>query len=64
MECDLWQLLYLKTLMIGPTSPIPSHGTVMILFKKCPSASIVVTNTLRVKESTVLILRAQVHIVW
>ena len=60
---DPWQLQYLKTLMHGhggsssssagsyladPTSPIPSHCTVIILLKKCPSASIVVTSTLRV----------------
>ena len=57
---DLWQLLYLKTLMLGhggssagsyladPTSPIPSHCAVIILFQKCPSASIVATSTLRV----------------
>ena len=42
---DLWQLLYLKTLMLGhggssagsyladPTSPIPSHSAVFILFQ-------------------------------
>ena len=42
---DLWQLLQLKTLMVGdggssagsylanPTSPIPSHCAVIILFK-------------------------------
>ena len=35
--------------LADPTSPIPSHCAVIILFKKCPSASIVVTSTLRVK---------------
>ena len=35
--------------LADPTSPIPSHYAVIILFnQKCPSASIVVTNTLRV----------------
>ena len=45
---DLWQLLWLKTLMVGhggssagsyladPTSPIPSHCSVIILFKGVP----------------------------
>ena len=34
--------------LADPTSPIPSHCVVTILFKKCPSASIVVTSTLTV----------------
>ena len=45
---DLWQLLQLKTLMVrhggssagsylaDPTSPIPSHGAVIVLFKSVP----------------------------
>ena len=45
---DLWQLLQLKTLMLGhggssagsyladPTSPIPSHCAVIILFQSVP----------------------------
>ena len=45
---DLWQFLWLKTLMVGhggssaasyladPTSPIPSHCAVIILFKSVP----------------------------
>ena len=45
---DLWQLLLLKTLMVGhggssvgsyladPTSPIPSHSAVITLFKSFP----------------------------
>ena len=57
---DLWQLLYLKTLMLGhggssagsyladPTSPIPSHCAVIILFQSGPSAAIVATSTVRV----------------
>ena len=33
--------------LADPTSPIPSHCATVILFKKCPTASIV-TSTLRV----------------
>ena len=45
---DFWQLLYLKTHMVGhggcsaglyltnPTSPIPSHYTVIIMIKSVP----------------------------
>ena len=36
--------------LADPTSPIPSHCAIIILFKKCPSASIVMTSTLRVKK--------------
>ena len=39
--------------LADPTSPSPSHCAVIILFKiKCPSASIVVSSTLRVKQCT------------
>ena len=34
------------------TSPILSHCAVIVLIKKCPSASIVVTSTLRVKSNS------------
>ena len=34
--------------LADPTSPIPSHSAVIIMFKS-PSASIVATSTLRVK---------------
>ena len=34
--------------LADPTSPIPSHCAVTILFKKCSSASIVVPSTVRV----------------
>ena len=33
--------------LANPTSPIPSHCAVSILFQRCPSTSIVVTSTLR-----------------
>ena len=33
--------------LAAPTSPIPSHCAVITLFKSGPSASIVVTSTLR-----------------
>ena len=39
--------------LADPTSPIPSHCAVIILFKKCPSVSIVVTSTLRVNTQAV-----------
>ena len=35
--------------LADPTSPIPSHCAVITLFKSGPTASIVVTSTLRVK---------------
>ena len=35
--------------LADPTSPIPSHCAVIILFQ-CPSASIVATSTLRVNK--------------
>ena len=31
-----------------PTSPIPSHCAVIILFKQCPGALIIVTRTVRI----------------
>ena len=40
--------------LADPTSPIPSHCAVFILFqKKCPSASIIVTSTF--KDETLLL---------
>ena len=35
--------------LADPTSLIPSHCSVTVLFKKCPSASIVVTSAFGVK---------------
>ena len=40
--------------LADPTFPIPSHCAVIILFEKCPSASIVATSTLRVKSRAVM----------
>ena len=36
--------------LADPTSPIPSHCTVIIVFQKCRSVSIVVTGTVRVNQ--------------
>ena len=36
--------------LADPTSPMPSHCAVIILFSKCRSASILLTSTLRVKK--------------
>ena len=38
--------------LADPTSPIPSHCAVIILVSKCHSASIAVTTTVRVNQST------------
>ena len=60
---DLWQLLELKTLMLGhggssagsyladPTSPIPLHCAVIILFQSVPVHQLSLTGTVRVKRS-------------
>ena len=45
--------------LADPTSPIPSHCAVITPVSKCPSASIVVTSTVRVKNVHVSNLSVQ-----
>ena len=40
--------------LADPTSPIPSHCAVIILFQRCRSASIVVTSTVRVNNYMII----------
>ena len=52
--------------LADPTSPIPSLCVVIILVKKCPNASIVVTSTLRVKAGLIVyvFIDNNVHIMY
>ena len=45
--------------LADPTSPIPSHCAVITLFQSVPSASIVVTSTVRV--NALLLLQQMNH---